>query len=396
MKTNTCFKLLLTSCATLALLAGQTAQAQGLDMNGYMRAGPGSTKKNASRACYGLAGPGLKYRHGNECDFYAEFGLVKSGKIEGLEYKTTVMPNLWNGATDAGSASTSLAQLYVEGKGFDIAPEATFWAGKRFLGRADVHIVDTYFTILDGVGAGVEMPLAGYKLGLSYLHSDSSLTEGLDRFNVDVSGIAVNPGGTLRVLGTLTRANFNGGSTGLGLTVQHDQDNFLDLGGANTLWLQYAQGSAGLDGNFGPVAGQSGDKSWRIAETLTWQKGPLGGQALALFQHDKHVGGGSLRSTSLGGRVSYALSKHFKLLAELGHSTRKPSGAPTEKLTKFSFGPALAIGPDFWSRPELRLYVTTASWNQAANLGAGPGGVTGLGDGKTRGTSVGAQFEIWF
>ena len=35
--------------------------------------------------------------------------------------------------------------MYAEGKGFDIAPNATFWIGKRFYGRADVHIVDTFY-----------------------------------------------------------------------------------------------------------------------------------------------------------------------------------------------------------------------------------------------------------
>jgi len=40
--------------------------------------------------------------------------------------------------------------------------------------------------------------------------------------------------------------------------------------------------------------------------------------------------------------------------------------------------------------------VTTAKWNSAANAAAGAGGVTGIGDGKTSGTSYGAQVEIWF
>jgi maltoporin len=50
------------------------------------------------------------------------------------------------------------------------------------------------------------------------------------------------------------------------------------------------------------------------------------------------------------------------------------------------------VGPDFFSRPEFRLYVTTARWNKAA------GNVTGqaaFAD-KTSGTSAGAQLEWWF
>jgi maltoporin len=44
----------------------------------------------------------------------------------------------------------------------------------------------------------------------------------------------------------------------------------------------------------------------------------------------------------------------------------------------------------------LRFYVTTAKWNAAANAAAGTGGLTGIGDGKTRGTSYGVQVETWF
>jgi len=40
--------------------------------------------------------------------------------------------------------------------------------------------------------------------------------------------------------------------------------------------------------------------------------------------------------------------------------------------------------------------VTTAKWNDAANAASGLGGLTGLGNGKTSGTSFGAQAEIWF
>ncbi|HEY0817966.1 MAG TPA: carbohydrate porin, partial [Rhizobacter sp.] len=111
---------------------------------------------------------------------------------------------------------------------------------------------------------------------------------------------------------------------------------------------------------------------------------------------DKAEGGAKTNSATVGGRVSYALTKNFKLLAELGHMQKKPAGGETQKLTKFTFAPAIATGPEFFKRPELRLYVTTAKWNAAANAAAGPDGLTGLGNGKTSGTSFGLQAEIWF
>ncbi|HUG23428.1 maltoporin, partial [Piscinibacter sp.] len=372
-----------------------------VDWGGYFRAGPGATKKDVSRACYGLNGPGLKYRLGNECDFYGEFLLSQGFEAEGVAYKAHLMTNLFNGATDTGDSDLGINQMYVEGKGYDIAPDATFWIGKRFYGRADVHIVDTFYVNLSGVGAGVDGIAAGPgKLNLAWFRTDGGATEPGSRLNADLTDIAVNPGGKLRLTGTVTDGSFDGGTSGVGLSAQHNQDNVFGLGGGNTLWLQYAQGSAGLDGNFGTLTAPSGSKSFRIVESLTWQMGALGGQAQAMWQNDKDgVTGVKTNSSTIGGRMSYALTKHLKLLAEAGYSQKKPDGAATQKLAKLTVGPALSTGPGFWKRPELRLYVTTARWNQAANAAAGAGGVIGIEgetDDKTRGTSYGAQVEIWF
>ncbi|HEX7639000.1 MAG TPA: carbohydrate porin, partial [Burkholderiaceae bacterium] len=59
----------LVAVAALSFLAASAAHA--VDWTGYMRGGPAATTVNGeSRQCYGLGGPGLKYRLGNECDFY--------------------------------------------------------------------------------------------------------------------------------------------------------------------------------------------------------------------------------------------------------------------------------------------------------------------------------------
>jgi maltoporin len=395
--------------AAASLLAAASAQA--VDWGGYLRAGPGATKKDASRACYSLGGEGLKYRLGNECDFYGEFALSQGFKADGVDYKATLMTNLWEGNTNGDTSKLGINQMYVEGKGYDIAPDTTFWAGKRFHGRTDVHIVDTFYVNLSGVGAGFDSPVGNGKLAVSYFKNDETATKSGNRLNVDFYDVGVNPGGKLRVVATATQANFTGGKSGFALTLQHNQDNLFGLGGGNTLWVQYAQGSAWLNGNFGNLSAPSGQKSFRIVESLTWQQGPFGGQAQALWQQDKNDAAGSkLDSATVGGRASYALTKNFKLVSELGYSQKKPEGQATAKLTKFTFAPTLSTGPGFWNRPELRLYVTTAKWNSAANAQAAAASVdpvTGnpttdniVGvpafSGKTSGTSFGAQVEMWF
>jgi maltoporin len=267
---------------------------------------------------------------------------------------------------------------------------------------------------MSGVGAGAdEIALAGGKLGVAYFSSDTGAgfgdggtgtsTNPGARLNVDLTELPVNPGGTLRVTGTYTKGNYdsvaNGkGTTGFGLSLQHIQE-ITGIGAKNTAWLQYAQGSAGLDGNFGTMTATSSVKKWRIVESMAWQVGPFGGQAVALYgQHDKDdlAGTAKFKELSIGGRGSYAITKNFKLVAEAGYMEKKPEGEATQKLAKFTFAPTLSTGPGFFNRPELRLYVTTAKWNAPANTAAGLGGLTGLGDGKTKGTSYGAQAEIWF
>jgi maltoporin len=51
------------------------------------------------------------------------------------------------------------------------------------------------------------------------------------------------------------------------------------------------------------------------------------------------------------------------------------------------------MAPDFWSRPEMRFYVTRASWNAAAATA----NVATFGlNGRTSATTAGVQIEAWW
>jgi maltoporin len=141
------------AAATLLTLA---APAQAVDWTGYFRSGPGLTSADTSRACYGLGAgsKGMTYRLGNECDIYGEFQLSQGFKADGIDARVTLMTNHYTGATDTDGRGLGIEQLWAEAKGFDVAPEATFWIGKERGRRGDVHIVDTFFVEMAGVGAG--------------------------------------------------------------------------------------------------------------------------------------------------------------------------------------------------------------------------------------------------
>jgi len=394
--------LRLTTCAALALLASASAHA--VDWTGYFRGGPAATSVDGkSRQCYGLAGPGLKYRLGNECDFYGEFTLSQPVKQDdGVQYSANLMTNFYSPNSEANNATANVEQAYVDIKGLDFAPQATFWMGKK-RDRNDVHIVDTFFVNMSGVGAGVSgvaLGDSGAKMASAIYKTDSGdhsapAGHGAARAHVDFYDIGVNPGGKLRVIGTVSKGDDGGttvkGTSGYGVSVEHVQGEFLGLGGDNHVWLQMAQGSTALNQGFGDPTAPSSTKSWRIVESFTLQSGNLGGQTLAMFEQDK-TAAGKTNATSFGGRLSYAVTRNLKLLAELGISTRKPDGQPEQHLTKITLGPALSNGPKFWNRPELRFYVTHATFNSAAANDP----ANELPAGKTSGTSYGAQVEIWF
>ncbi len=398
--------LRMTACASMLATAG----AQAVDWGGYFRVGPGATTtKGASRACYSLGVAGLKWRLGNECDFYGEFALSQNFKSGGVDYKATLMTDMYEATTDGNTGKLGINQMYVEATGYDVAPQTTFWTGKRYHGRQDVYVVDTHFTNLSGVGAGLDTPLGRARLGLSYFKTDKNATDSGNRINVDVHDIPANPGGKLRFVGTFVDARFSAGPSttagknGLGLIAMHMQDNFLGWGGSNTLWLQYAQGSAGLDGNFGTLTDDSRAKRWRVVESFIWQTGGFSGQAMALWEQDKTpdaTTGALARQTdlSVGARAVYAFTRNFKLVAEAGHSQIRPDGQDTKKLTKLSIAPTLTTGPGFWDRPEIRLYVTQARWNHAAGGSGAVDAVTGQAAfaGKTSGTSFGVQVATAF
>jgi maltoporin len=383
-----------TRLAAAALLAA-AGSAHALDYTGYFRAGPGLTTENASRACYALPGgsAGMKYRLGNECDFYGEFQLSQGFQKDGIDYRAALMVAHYTPATDTDGRGLEIAQMFAEAKGFDVAPDATFWIGKERGRRGDVHIVDTFFVEMAGVGAGFRgQPAGPGKLGVAFYKTDRDAARPGNRLNVEYMGVPMGADGALNFFVTATKGDFTGGTSGFGLTLRHDQGKLFGTGLSNTLFVQYAQGSAGLNANFGDLSAGSAAKSWRIVESFNGQSGPLGGQAILLLASEKNAAGAKTDSASIGGRASYAFTRNFKLVGELGYSQFKPEVGSTAKLTKFTLAPTLAVGPDFWSRPELRLYVTTAKWNSAA------GNVTGqaaFAD-KTSGTSYGAQVEWWF
>lgn len=376
------------------------ADIAGLEVNGYSRGG-GVFNYNKEQGVKGgltLGGDMQKYRLGNEGDYGVEVNIAKTFDVDGVKYKLDYMPTKW------GSGNIGTEQAYVEMSGLSFAPEAKVWAGQKRQRIQDVHIVDHFFMdygVNQGTGVN-DLAVGGIKLGVALQTGDtfdSKMAKGTsaNKFNLDLSEINTNPGGKVRVLLTSVSTSgllSNGGS---GLTVSHNQSDLGMKGLSNTVFLQTSSGYANINGRFGAFD-VVGKKSTRIADTINWQSGAFGGQALLGYQTTKaDKQSVTVTDTSLGGRVSYAVNKNFKWLVEAGTTARKFSdNTPSQNLRKLTIAPTLAMGGDFWSRPELRFYVTRANWNQAA---ADANATTGnpFGANNTKGqTLAGVQYEVWF
>ncbi|MEQ1527150.1 MAG: carbohydrate porin, partial [Gallionella sp.] len=377
------------------------ADVGGLEVTGYTR---GGVFNGTPRGGYTLGGQMQGFRLGNEGDNGFELELRKTFDAgDGMKWSMDYMPTVWNGSFGAN-------QAYAEMTGLDFAPEAKFWAGQRRLRIQDVHIVDHFFMDYGiNFGAGMTDYNLGFaKLGVGVFNGGSldnanSKQNNARRVNVDLSEIQSNPGGVVRVLGTVVSGNYVLGSPGSGIGISHNQSDFLVKGLTNTFFLQTASGHAGLNGQFdslgdtlnAPFAGdKNGSSKNRIGDSINWQTGKFGGQALVVLQNTKPEGSSiNTKDTTIGGRVSYGITRNFKMLAEVGMTSRKPDNSANQTLNKVTIAPTLSLASDFWSRPELRFYVTQASWNDAARLANV--GSFGAG-GRTSSTTTGAQIEVWW
>ncbi|WP_175969470.1 carbohydrate porin [Burkholderia sp. BCC0322] len=381
--------------------------------NGYVRAGFVSEHRTNGGDVnkYALGNGGEEFRLGNEGDTYTELGLRKTFHFDGgITWSAAYTATYWN--PDANRFVSSHGQYfakeaYVTTSGYAFSPSTIFWAGKRYIEREDVHIVDHFFysvggpTIDPGIGA-TNIPLgATARLGVSVFRSQQHYSPTLNRkdatrMNVDVYDIPVGSEGKLRVIGEVLRGDFPGGSFGGALTLKYDKANFLLPGVTNSVWLQGSTGYASLETGFGDLTQPNGTRSVRLLDSITWQLGRFGGQALAEYQRGQGAhGSGSTTGTSFGGRVSYAVARYVKLLSECGWSTLRVNGGPLQKLDKYTAAIAFSTGPEFMTRPELRFYATRVAWNQAA-LDAQGANWGSWSAGRQSTNMFGVQVESWW
>lgn len=407
--------------ALAALIAGAFAApsfAQGLEFNGYLRTGFGTTSEGGSQQCFSGQFPiRAKYRLGNECDTYGEiqFG-APFGNKDGAYGKYVLMLALLGGdesdfSSVRGTNDTfniaNRQNYFLFGGIFPkgALQDAKLWIGKRYYNRHDIHINDYFYWNNSGQGAGIEdisvgpmkLAVAAHQGGGGARPANAIATR---RLSVRGYGLSVNPGGTLEAEAVYLKGSSAdsavGTSSGSMLMVEHTQSGLL--GGFNKLaviwgnklgsgfeWLPtYAFGDAGANNN---------GNSWRIHDQFYFDLTGtnISGMVTASYAKSDCCGGDQTWA-SVGVRPQYNFTDNYSIAVEAGYDEGRSGNTPKKKIAKLTVAPQATLTKGFWARPVLRGFVTYAKWNDA-NGDAGTNGVFGT---KRDGISYGVQVEAWW
>lgn len=424
----------LISMAAAVAMAVAASPASAVDLHGYLRSGIGGNTNGGGQVCFSLPGTAFKFRLGNECETYGELEFQQSlyKDKSGVEFVYDMMLAFSSpSAQDWENFTPGLRQSWVGAKNIPILPAgSTLWVGKRYYDRNDVHIIDFFYWDASGPGAGLEGINPGVGK-LSFAVFQNKFGDQKQIWRPDVRWTTIPVGfGTLdlglelyytsdqKAVQTANRQKMSPW-----VTVQHQAPIF---GGNNKLAFQYGTGAATALGNYPNEGRPSGDTKWRVVEHLMFQPtGDISGSFIFEYEEAKSkVASPNVwnnhTSWSLGVRPAYSFNDWFKLSAELGYQTitsKNPVDTGLAKdaatLTKLTIAPTFTppAGPGgiFWTRPELRLFVTYAAWNKAAqankqyadgvfgqNVCTTGGTSTGVMGCDTSGVTVGAQVETWF
>jgi maltoporin len=440
------------NCVAVAtvLLSGGLSAAE-VDYHGYMRAGLGINTDGGSQYAYGNGGPAghVVGRLGDEADNYAELAfnvnklydedgnsfnvhvLVAYGSLEegGLDGRGNSFQAIGTDADNPwGGGRAAFREAWAD---FQMDNGMALWAGNRYYGRKDVHILDFYYLNNSGNGAGIENIDIGpgklhaafvqhkWKNPLSVIDDPTTPEDETTRvestqvystantIDLRYTGLETNTDGSLELIALAAKPSYtdaqesaidnetgNVGDYGLdevgySLTAEHTQGNFF--GGFNKFVLQYStEGYAwagyGVNNHLGDSynmeQGQKGRSSVRIVNwgVIEGNKWDLGYSFIAsrLTNGDDKTG----TRLSAVARPSYKWSKTMSTVVEAGYYNQDdPWSASAEDLTKVTIAQQWQAGSNFWARPAIRVFTSMY------------GGDMALDNNKVM---VGAQVEAWW
>lgn len=448
---------LLSALIPVVLASGALSAQEIFELHGYMRSGVGRSSNGGEQVTFYMAntggaptsGPG--YRLGNETDNYLELAMdIRAYEKGGTTFKLHFRPTfrsyyqVRDASSDAGgdvdgsktwnkNQMVYVREAWGEASGIfgNSGPlaGATVWAGRRFYMRQDLHIRDQWYWNNSGDGFGIE----GIELGVGKLHyafiqhdtgnMESDWNNGAPMGKVKPYSPWVNPttgnvvvgshdlrmsdiklweGADLTVgyqfndvkrtaLVDPTGQNFNKG------TQLHAQLNHSLWGGNNKVYL--TKGNGNTYWNWYNPEVKTENTWWHVMD-IFYMKPMKNLEFQGVLQYREQDGKGSMADTtnkwvSAGIRPTYFIGKHFSIAYEIGYDQLKFRNEKDRRhLNKQTLALQWSPQASFWSRPQLRVFVTKGSWNDQANSW------NKIGDGRfgqdNKGITYGAQIEAWW
>jgi maltoporin len=401
----------------LAGAAGSALAAPPVEFSGYMRAGVGINLAGGNQVCFGLAGADTKYRLGNECDYVVEPTFdAKLAEYEGSDWHVRVMPSVYK-AWDSGQGgtlgngpdtlTTRFGQIYAYGSNISQLANGRVWAGRRFYNRLQTGINDQFLENNDGNGAGIEeMDLGIGKLSIAFMMDPNygtgvtAATPGVAAVNnnrfalpIRLTNIKDMPNGELAIYVTPSKQLKTESQSQTPPTDPTSQDSGLAVGVYQTL------NGVILGGN--TLIGFKHDKQGETKNTrgVFQQSANFGATAVDFiteYRVAKNATNTGNKWFTIGARADTWIGGPFRFLVEAGHDMVKPeAGGDKLNMTKLTAAVAASAGKEAGSRPTVRLFLTHATWNEAARLSLSGNTREVFGD-KKAGTSIGVQAEAWW
>ncbi|WP_202108135.1 carbohydrate porin [Succinivibrio dextrinosolvens] len=423
--------------AVTSMPAAYADYTPNVNFSGYMRSGVhhGSSAFTSKRYVNQIG------RLGNENDTFGEIGLGSDVvKVEDTTFSVfTMLAYGSDGRDHDWDNNVACRQFYVNVNGLiDSDKDANIWIGKRYYKREDTHINDFYYYNVSGTGTGIDTLTVGPgKLNLAWTREDTDKVKYQSASNYKNNDYDTPNPQNAKVNYFDTRYEFpawNDATIQLGATyvnVEKQKDGAYSDFTTNGKWrdalnlsvelnqgfsagwnktvFQSFIGSTAQDIHFGSSAGVYNDDGtgYRLINTgdthITDRFG---------FQHVLNVAYSSgyetfdnRKSISAVIRPFYQLTKMTRFIAEAGAFVQKTElndgSHYTDRANKYTF--AYAIAPDasnFWSRPELRFYVSYVNGcDWAVDKDTKASYVGGFYPGKSNKTSdlvFGAQVEAWW
>jgi maltoporin len=269
------------------------------------------------------------------------------------------------------------------------APDLRFWIGQRFYDRHDIHIYDYYFLDMSGYGGGVEnITLGPGKLAVAYLggtRDDAVIdTRGntLTKQAIDIRWSELPTFGGKGML-WVAPMYLNGGSgvnpdKELGVAAGWVQMNTLSKG-YNKWSLQYGYGPASQFNTYVSAVDFQAEGTLDDSETFqftnqtVWQfsdQFSLMGAVIVNYNETTFPGNpnGTDRLFISGAvRPIYMFTKNLGIETELGvdwaDDVRFDARRGGATLGKVTVAGVIKPSGAFWSRPELRAYVSYFRWS---------------------------------